>query len=300
MRRMTGDVVKLGVVVNEAAGGGRCGRRVGPVLEQLAGQHTLDVRRTAGPGDATELARKLSEDGVDAIVSIGGDGTLFEVVNGLMGVDAPPPFALMPLGTGNSFGRDFGVIDVDTAMAALQRAQPRRVDVVRVVHAEGELHYINLLSVGFAAEVGALTNRRFKPLGALGYVMSVLVQVTRLSSRAFPHEAGEGLDDGAVTLLSFSNSQCTGGEMRMAPTADATDGLVDLVRIGAMGRRRLLTCFPKLFQGTHIEMEEVTVRKVARVSFPDGPLLDVMLDGEMRPLRLSSLEVLPGALELLA
>lgn len=292
--------MRLGVVINEAAGGGRCGRRVGPVLGALERRHAVHVRRTAGPGDATLLARELAEQGAEVVMSVGGDGTLFEVVNGLIGLQAPPRLALMPLGTGNSFGRDFGIVDRTSAEAALARHTPRPVDVVRVVHADGEVHYINLLSVGFAADVGALTNRRFKPLGALGYVMAVLVQVTRLAPQRFPHDAGQGIDAEPVTLLSFSNSQCTGGEMRMAPTADATDGRVDLVRIGAMGRRRLLTCFPKLFQGTHVEMDEVSVAKVASCLFPDAPPLEVMLDGEIRTLQLRSLEVLPGALELLA
>ena len=85
----------------------------------------------------------------------------------------------------------------------------------------------------------------------------------------------------------------------MAPTADPTDGAVDLVRIGAMGRRRLLSCFPKLFQGTHVDqMEEVTSRRVQRCTFDGASATDVMLDGEIRRLTLRSLEVLPGALEL--
>ncbi len=294
--------MRLGVVLNEAAGGGRCGRAAGAVLGRLAGSHDLDVRRTEGPGHGEALATSLAAAGVEAVVSVGGDGTLFEVVNGLMAHDGPrPALALLPLGTGNSFGRDFGLLDAASAEAALGAGARRGVDVVRVVHAEGVVHYINLLSVGFAAEVGDLTNRRFKALGALGYIASVLVCVTRLTPRPYPFAAGDGaMERDAITLLSCSNSRYTGGEMMMAPTADATDGLVDVVQIGAMGRRRLLACFPKLFRGTHPEMPEVEVHKVAKVRFEEAPALPVMLDGEMRSLSLRSLEVLPGALELIA
>ena len=171
-------------------------------------------------------------------------------------------------------------------------------DPIRVTRDDGVVHYVNLLSVGFAADVGALTNRRFKPVGALGYILAVLVEVTRLAARAFPHDPGKGTDAEPVTLLSFSNTQYTGGDMRMAPFADPTDGAVDLVRIGAMGRRRLLSCFPKLFQGTHVEMEEVSSRPITRCTFAFDQPVEVMLDGEIQVLRLQELEVLPGALEL--
>jgi len=289
--------VKLGVVLNEAAGGGRCGRSFQPIRSKLEVEHELVVEATRGPGDGTRAAATLAEAGCDTVMSVGGDGTLFEVINGLVDRHAPPRVALMPLGTGNSFGKDFDLLDADAALAALGRTA-RPFDVVRVTHDDGVVHYVNLLSVGFAADVGALTNRRFKPVGALGYILAVLVEVTRLAARAFPHDPGEGTDAEPVTLLSFSNTQYTGGDMRMAPFADPTDGAVDLVRIGAMGRRRLLSCFPKLFQGTHVEMEEVSSRPITRCTFAFDEPVEVMLDGEIQVLRLRELQVLPGALEL--
>ena len=89
----------LGIILNEAAGGGRCGRLAPPVLAELALAHDLTVRRTRGPGHGVTLARELA-DTVDVVVSVGGDGTLFEVVNGLMAVDGRrPALALLPLGT---------------------------------------------------------------------------------------------------------------------------------------------------------------------------------------------------------
>jgi len=291
----------VGVILNEAAGGGRCGRAAPPVLEALARDHELVVRRTEGPGHGTALAGELVGQ-VDVVVSVGGDGTLYEVVNGLMAADGPrPALGLLPMGTGNSFGRDVDVLDAQAGLAALRAGRRRAVDVVRVTHATGVCYAINLVSVGFAAEVGDLTNRRFKALGALGYIASVLVQVTRLQPRPFPFAVdGGALDDAPLTLLSLSNSRYTGGEMMMAPRADIADGRVDVVRIGAMGRRRLLTCFPRLFRGTHLDMPEVSSVPAQAVRFAPGPPLPVMLDGEMATLSLREVEVLPGAVELVA
>jgi diacylglycerol kinase (ATP) len=111
---------------------------------------------------------------------------------------------------------------------------------------------------------------------------------------------GGPAEAGPFTLLSFCNTQYTGGAMCMAPGADAADGRVDVVRIGPMGRRRLLTSFPRIFRGTHPQMREVAMSRAGRVDFAPAPPVPVMIDGEIRTLSVHSLVVRPGALELLA
>ena len=293
-------MAEMTLVVNPAAGGGRCGARIGRWVRHLEESGVVvTVQHTSGPGHATQLAAEAAEAGADTVVAVGGDGTLFEVVNGLMNATRQPALGVLPLGTGNSFARDFGLHTTEAAVEALLRDRRTRVDVVRADHTEGTLHYINLLSVGFTAEAGGLTNRRFKGLGALGYIAAVFVSVIRLSHPRFPHALdGSRVDAEPCVLLSFSNSQYTGGQMHMAPSADPTDGELDLVRVGTMGRRRLLTVFPRIFAGTHVQAHEIEERRAKRVDFSlDGPV-EVMVDGEVLTLTLTSLEVQPGALEL--
>lgn len=294
--------MRTAVVVNGTAGGGRCATRVGPYVDRLRRRGPVEVYWTGAPGDATRIARRAASDGFERVVSVGGDGTLFEVVNGLFPrKGAGPALGILPLGTGNSFARDFGLQAPDAAIAALERDGRRTIDVVRARHREGELFYVNLLSVGFTAEAGALTNRRFKPLGAAGYVLAVLVSLARLEHPVFPLVVdGGGLDERSCTLLSFSNSRYTGGEMMMAPNADPGDGRLDVVRVGVMGRRRFLGCFPRIFRGTHGELEEVELGTGANVRFRLDRAVDVMVDGEVLSLHLEELEVLPGALQVVA
>jgi diacylglycerol kinase (ATP) len=212
---------------------------------------------------------------------------------------------ILPLGTGNSFLRDFAVTDAEGAVRALLRAAgadaARAVDVVRAAHAAGAVHYVNLLSVGFSAVVGALTNRRFKPLGAAGYGAAVVASLVDLAQPVFPLRVDddEGVDFRPCTLLSFSNSRCTGGTMQMAPPADPCDGQIDVIRVGAMSRRDLLRTFPKLYAGRHLEHPAVSHRRARRVSFADPSPTDVMVDGEVLELELRAIEVLPGALRVL-
>jgi len=291
-------------ILNPAAGGGAAGRRVDRVLPDLRAIFPdLEVVRTAGPGDATALAREGWRRGVRTFVIIGGDGTAFEALNGLFPCDdeARPALAYLPLGTGNSFVRDFGITDPASALAAMRSGARRRVDVIRLEHAEGSLHYVNLCSLGFSAEAGELTNRRFKALGSAGYVAAVLVTLARLSYPALPISLDGGAwDHRPAALLSFSNSGFTAGSMNMAPGADPSDGLIDVIRVGALSRPRFLATFPKIFAGTHTAAPDIEHARAAAVRFDLNTAIDCMIDGEIVHCRPYSLTVLPGAIEVLA
>jgi len=292
------------VIVNGAAGGGRARQRISEALRELhnAGLET-EVHRTAHPAHATELAREAADAGHRKFITMGGDGTSFEVINGLFAA-APPetPFqlGLIPLGTGNSFLRDFEVTDTDEAIRRIVRGKSGPCDVLRVSHRDGILHYMNILSIGFSASAGELTNRRFKPFGAAGYILAVVSSLASLQHPQDPIrvDGTELVDDRAATLLSFSNSKFTGGAMMMAPSADTADGKLDVIRVGKLSRIELLRAFPRIFQGTHTTMPIVEEQQVKRVDFLEEREQPVMIDGEIMHLALRSIEVMPGALEL--
>jgi YegS/Rv2252/BmrU family lipid kinase len=291
-------------IVNPAAGGGRCGRRAAEGLARLrrAG-FALEVHHTRRAGEASELARRAWAGGHRRFLAVGGDGTSYEIVNGLFPLagDERPVLGMLPLGTGNSFLRDFAITDAEGALRALERNASRACDVVRATHAGGELYYINLLSLGFSAEAGELTNRRFKSLGAAGYVAAVLITAARLSHPRFPVRVdGAARDERPCVLLSFSNSRYTAGTMMMAPHADPCDGALDVIRIGAMGRLPFVRSFPSIFKGEHVLHPDVEEGRAARIELDLPGPVDVMVDGEIRHLALERLEVLPGALEVVA
>jgi diacylglycerol kinase (ATP) len=291
-------------ILNPAAGGGAAGRRVDRVLPELRAIFPdLDLVRTAGQGDATALAREAWRRGAREIVLIGGDGTAFEALNGLFPSDREdrPALGYLPLGTGNSFVRDFGVTDVASALAALRSGRRRRVDVIRLDHDDGCLHYVNLCSLGFSAAAGELTNRRFKGLGAAGYIAAVFVTLARLEHPVFPIRLDDGdWDRRPTALVSFSNSGFTAGTMNMAPGADPSDGLVDVIRVGALSRPRFLATFPKIFAGTHTSAADIAHDKAARIALDLPGPIDCMIDGEIVRCRPTAITVLPGAVEVLA
>jgi YegS/Rv2252/BmrU family lipid kinase len=297
-------------VVNPAAGGGRCGKLAPAALARLrAVGITIDVAETRVPGHATELVREAIRLGRRNFLAVGGDGTSYEIVNGVFPAthrnDNQCTLAFLPLGTGNSFLREFvnhrGAEDVDAVAKTIMCGTPRRCDVIRLKHAGGELHYINLLTLGFAADVADVTNRRFKRWGELGYILGVLTCLARLDRRAFPlrTDNADAFDKRRCLFLAFSNSKFTGGKMMIAPDADPCDGLIEYVRWGPIGRIGLLRNLRTLFDGTHVRHPMASRAGVRRVEFALDRPVNVMIDGESRHLQCQTLEVLPGALDIL-
>ncbi len=301
-------------IINPAAGGGRCGERVGSALDRLrAAGIVLETAETHAAGDATRIAREAYGRGYRKFLSVGGDGTSYEIVNGLFAEspvagtgrpeDAVATLGFLPLGTGNSFLRDFedlasGKTGIEHAMQALEARRSRPCDVMRLVHKDGAIYYTNLLSMGFAADVAALRHRRFLSLGQAGYLLSIFLCLARLERRPFPvrFEGEQEFDARRCLFLTFNNSKFTGGTMMIAPDAVTDDGLIEYVRWGPIGRVGLIRNLATLYDGTHTRHPLAERHAVRRVEFQLDAPVDVMVDGEVLRLECRSIEVLPAAL----
>ena len=290
-------------IVNPAAGGGRCGKQFLAALDRLhSAGLAVDVVKTDGAGHASALAKNAWAEGRRRFLAVGGDGTSYEVVNGLfpaaLATGERPRLGFLPMGTGNSFLRDFSDQGAEHSLAALTEGRARACDVMRLRHRTGTLFWINICSMGFVADVNGLRARRFKAWGELGYVAAVVTSVVGLEARPLPMQVDEGERDGApFTFVSFNNSKYTGGKMMMAPDADTSDGKLDVILVGEMGRIDLLRTFPKIFEGTHVKHPAVRTAKAQRVVFDVGDEIDVMIDGEAERVIPLELDVLPGAID---
>ena len=294
---------KYFTIVNPAAGGGRCGKLAPRALDRLreAG-FNLEVRETRAPGEATALARNAYAGGFRNFIGVGGDGTGFEIVNGLFPAaltEGRAALGFLPLGTGNSFLRDFTDRGADYAIEAILARRRRPCDVIRLQHAGGALFYINTLNMGFAADVATLTNRRLKFLGEFGYLVGVLVSLARLRRRPFPLRADGERDDRRCLFVAFSNSKYTGGKMMIAPQAAIDSGAVEYVHWGPIGPLGLMRNLPKLFDGSHMRHALASRRTAVRIDFELAEPVDVVVDGEVLTLKVESLEALPGALDVI-
>jgi len=312
-------------IINPAAGGGRCGQRVAPVLDQLRSVGiALDTIRTRGTSEATQIARDAYLQGRRRFLAVGGDGTAHEIVNGLFPVsqEAPtgsaadniPMLGFLPLGTGNSFLRDFqdlpsGETGLQHSIRALEAQRSRPCDVLRLTHKDGAVYYTNALSMGFAGDVATLRHRRFQNLGQFGYLLAIFVCLARLNRRPIPlrfttdadgnnNASGnqKEFDQRPCLFLTFNNSKYTGGTMMIAPDAITDDGLIEYVRWGPIGRLELIRNLPTLYDGTHTRHPMAERNAVRRVEFQLNAPIDVVVDGEVLSLLCESIDVLPSAL----
>lgn len=292
--------------MNPAAGGGKTIKLLGPALERLrAGGIEIETAETSVAGQATQIAREAYRRGIRNFIAVGGDGTSYEIVNGLFPeatADAPPTLGFLPLGTGNSFLRDFSDKGVEHAIESLLAGRIRACDVLRMRHRSGTIYYINLLSMGFSADVATLRARRFSDWGELGYFTSIFLTLTKFNRRPFPVriEGQDAFDNRRCLFVTFNNSKFTGGTMMIAPKAEVNDGLVEYVRWGPIGRLGLIRNLPGLYDGTHIEHPLAERHAVAKVEFKLDRPVDVMVDGEVLSLHCEKLDVLPGALNVVA
>ena len=291
-------------IVNPAAGGGKSAKLAGPALARLRakGLH-IDVIASTGPGHAVQLAREAYSQGYRRFLAVGGDGTAHEILNGVFARNpAAERIALgfLPLGTGNSFLRDFTKHGAEASLDALFANRTRPVDLVRLTHASGEIYSFNILSVGFTADVGALSNRVFKPLGHLGYLFGVFVGLVQLKRRAFVLRCDDETewDTRRSLFLTFNNSKYTGGTMLIAPDADPCDGFIEFVRWGPIGRFGLLRMLPRLYSGTHLNHPLASRRSVKHVEFIIPVPVDVLIDGEIFSLECKTLDILPSAVDI--
>jgi len=293
-------------IVNPAAGGGRSRKLLPSALERLrSGGIAIEIAETHAPGEATELAREAYQRGTRHFIAVGGDGTAFEIVNGLFPLPVgaeTPTLGFLPLGTGNSFLRDFSDRGVEYAIESLTAGRTRPCDVLRLRHRAGVLHYINILSMGFSADVATLRARRFSHWGELGYITSIFITLARFNRRPFSVRVGgqNAFDDRPCLFLTFSNSKFTGGTMMIAPKAEISDSLIEYVRWGPIGRVGLIRNLPTLYDGTHIKHPLAEREAASKVEFNLDAPVDVMIDGEVLTLHCEQIDVLPSVLQVVA
>jgi diacylglycerol kinase (ATP) len=246
----------------------------------------FDLQLTDYPEHAVDIVGKADFSQYDGVIAAGGDGTLFEVINGYYkNPDTGKiPLGVLPTGTGNAFARDFD-LDIsrwENAIEIIRLGKPRNVDVGKY-HTHGQDYYfLNILGLGFVADVGK-TAHKLKIFGNVAYTFGVLYQMAFLNVYRVKIEADGKTFEGENIFVEISNTRYTSNFL-MAPNAEIDDGLLDVTLLGKATRRRLIKCFPKIFTGEHIHLEEVEQFKAKKITVetdipkvltPDGELVGI-------------------------
>jgi diacylglycerol kinase (ATP) len=296
-------VTRAFVVVNPAAGGGRTGRLWPSLRDELRRRGlTFDFALTSAPSEATVLARQAAAVN-DLVVAVGGDGTLNEVVNGLIDFSAGPrALAAILTGRGRDACRNLGIArDARVAARRVVEGDERLVDV-GVAEWPGGAHryFVGAAGAGFDAAVARRAAAR-PGSGTVPYLLAVVESIRAHVPVAVEITVDGGVPwRGLVTAAVIANGSHYGGGMRIAPHAHPADGALDLVVLGALGRVEMLRWLPTLYRGTHLRHPRVWTVRARHVTVRSLTTLPTHLDGESTADIPFTVSVCAGALRLRA
>ncbi|MFB4351404.1 diacylglycerol kinase family protein [Microbacterium sp. CR_7] len=290
----------VAVLSNPFAGKGR-GRGITDAAVSRLRERGAGIRAYSGTtaAETRELARTALAARPDALVVVGGDGTLSGIIDDV--IAAGVPVVLVPAGTGNDLARALDLPRQDP-IAAVDLAFdgiPRTIDVGEVHSGDRSAAFLTVAALGFDAKVSERTNRLRWPHGALRYYLALVIELARLRPLAFSVAVdGGATEERPGTLVAVGNTPSYGGGMPVCLGADPTDAMLDLIEVAPLGRLRLLRLFPSLLRGTHLRRTEVRQRRVRSVVVR-APGLVVYADGERLGEDECTITVRPRALTLI-
>lgn len=286
----------IALLVNPTAGKGRGARFAPPALQRLRGAG-LDVRELTGRDaqEAADLAKAAVADGVDALVTVGGDGMVHLALQIVAGTTTA--LGVIPAGTGNDVSRALGLPLDNPVLAAdvVRDGRARQVDGVR----SGPSWYLGVLGAGFDSLVNERANRMRWPRGPQRYNVAMLAELRTFRPVPFMLELdGERWETEAM-LVAVGNGPSYGGGMKVCPGARLDDGLLDVTVVGPISKPQFVRVFPQVYSGAHVSHRAVTVRQAKVVSLAAAGVV-AYADGErVGPLPLTC-EVVAGAVRVLA
>lgn len=266
------------LVANPIAGGGKT-KVLLPQVERFFKNSgaKYDLYLTRGPGDAIGAAAAAAKEGFDIVVAVGGDGTVNEVLNGIVGTKAV--LAAFPGGKGNDFATAVNMpADPETAVKALLAARIKAIDLGRVM----ERYFINSVGVGFDAAVAERVNRGVKPFkGTSAYIYTFFEKVFFYKPVEMEIDLGEGFYQATPLLVAVGIGQAYGGGMKVVPDAVLDDGLFDVCIMEKMNPFKLIYHFPKVFSGTLKNIDQAGMHRTKEIKLKLSESRPLHLEGEV-------------------
>ena len=276
-------MIKYYLIVNPAGGtkkGLKILEMVSPIFDK-SGVH-LDVLLTEYAGHASELANTLNLSGYNGLCAIGGDGTLFEIINGMLKRKDNQnfPLGLITGGTGNALMHDLNCLDPIKASKRIIKGNLRSVDIARVETPNNFYFSFNIIGWGLVADAGYLAEY-FRLLGGLRYDVASILEVLKGKRRISKLILDDEVVDDDFVFVIACNTIHTGKAMRIAPIAKFDDGKIDLIIVRNTSKTELLKLFPKLFTGEHVKSKLVEYRQVQKFSIIPDENSSLIIDGEL-------------------
>lgn len=292
--------MKVLLIYNPTAGHGRA-KKILPNVESEFLKQDIDfeLHLTDYPEHAVEIVKEADFSKFDGIIAAGGDGTLFEVINGYYQNPSQSkiPLGVLPIGTGNAFARDMElhVSQWQRAIEIIGMKKPRKVDVGKFTSHGQTYYFLNILGLGFVADA-TKTAYKLKFLGNLSYTLAVLYRMMLLKTFKLKIEIDGKLIERKNIFVEISNTTYT-ANFFIAPNAKIDDGLLDVTLLGNMGRIGLLKAFPKVFTGEHIHLPQVETFTAKHIKISTETSKVLAPDGELTGITPVEVECLHQAIE---
>ena len=279
-------------IVNPVAGRGAAHRKLPEIRAAMQGP--AEIVKSGAPGDAARLAAEAARAGFGPVVAVGGDGTVMDVVHGLMAGPSPPPLGIIPVGSGNDLARSLRL--ARNASDATRRIWSASCDLVDVGRCN-ERWFLNVGGTGLDTEVArSLAGSRIA--GTVGYLLHGIKVLSRYHNREMEIHLDETVISARTLLVAVANGRYFAGGMKIAPEAELDDGTFDVCVAGDLTRFEALTQIPMIYPGRHVHHPKVAVYRSrhVRIESPEGSA--VQLDGEVIERLPAEFTLMPKALRI--
>ncbi|WP_425539095.1 diacylglycerol/lipid kinase family protein [Microaceticoccus formicicus] len=274
---------KILFIINPIAGSGRALNYREKIADYLNGTDIkYEIVLTESSGHATEIAKATAFEDFDTVVAVGGDGTVKEVAKGLAFGDVR--LGIMPAGTGNDAVKSLNISrNFEESMYSIIYGEEKLVDI----GIAGENIFLNVLSVGFDAEVVKYTDMVKKHIkGKFAYYLGLIMAFTRYKNKELEIYAEEGRYKGGVLLAAIGNGNYYGGGFNILPLAEMNDGLLDVCIGNDMSKISIIRIFIELLKGVHLEnREKVVYFRAKSVTIKPKDYIELNIDGEISLLK---------------
>ncbi|MBN1176198.1 MAG: diacylglycerol kinase family lipid kinase [Dehalococcoidales bacterium] len=295
------------VIVNPAAGAGKTARLWPQIMDLFKGQGLrFEHDITEAPGHAIELAREAACNGYNMVVSVGGDGTINEIVNGIYasGNIKEALLGIVSTGTGSDYIRTIGIPKhFNDACRCFVEPRHLTVDLGMVEYENDgqkvERLFVNFAGMGFDAEIVRRTTQQYKAMGGLlSYLVSTIATILTYRNKDITLIVDGGVVDKKVCTVVMNNGRYGGGGMFTAPHATIDDGYFDVMIIGDISKPDLLWSLPRVYRGTHLTHPRVTMRKAKEIEIRSAQPMHIQADGELLGQVPARFRILPSVLKI--
>jgi len=285
-------------IINPAAGKGKSLELI-PLIEECFKDKAeeLVIRVTDYPGHATEITKEYSSVGKCRIYSVGGDGTVNEIVNGIAGTESS--LGVIPTGSGNDFIRSFQLkCDIKDMLINTINGQEKSIDLAKV----NDKYFINISSIGFDANV-VFNADKFKKVpgvtGSMAYLISIVYTIFKKKVCNISIDIDGKSMELKLLLAAVANGKYYGGGIIPTPDAKLDDGLFDICLVTEMSRMKILSLFPKYVKGLHAQLKQVSFYKGKKIRIVSEEDLCLNIDGEIFTAQTINFNILENAIKVI-